>query len=377
MLRAKGSTQVTHWATVVTVLAMTAAMSRADVVTEKPASIVVFPKVIASLALGLDTVIQITNTSNSMVHARCFYVDARLPEGCPLEDPRIGCTPLWQETDFNIILTRQQPTSWQVSEGRLLENEVETVYHHLYGFGIDPGRVPPVSDGFTGELKCVQVMADGTPVGGNSLKGEATLKTVNDGGEVSKYNAIGILGSELVGGTGNTLLLNRPRDGSRPGQYNACPQALILNHFSEGAPDPFNSDTIFTELTLVPCSQDFERQRPGTVTVQFTIYNEYEERFSASTTVTCWKNFNLYQVDSPNDSSASVFSFARLGTTVAQTRITPTDPANGTFNGAVVGVAEAIRAGQSRAAANIHTIGDRFVGTDGGAFDQIILPDLF
>ena len=51
---------------------------RADVVTEKSASILIFPKVIADSET--DTVIQITNTSNSMVHARCFYVDARLQE---------------------------------------------------------------------------------------------------------------------------------------------------------------------------------------------------------------------------------------------------------------------------------------------------------
>ena len=78
---------------------------------------------------------------------------------------------------------------------------------------------------------------------------------------------------------------------------------------------------------------------PASVTVQFDIYNEFEEHLSASTTVTCWKNFFLFQVDSPNNPTMSAFSFATLGTTVAHTRITP-DPAGG----AVIGVAGVTRA---------------------------------
>jgi hypothetical protein len=228
-----------------------------------------------------------------------------------------------------------------------------------------------VSPGFNGELICVQVMADGTPIGSNSLKGEATLKSTN--GDVGKYNAIGILGSNLVGATGNTLLLNRPRDGSREGEYNACPATLLLNHFTDGT----SSGAIANELTLVPCSANFETQTPSKVTVQFAIYNEYEERFSASTTVTCWKNIKLTEIDSPNDPSNSVFSSAVLGTDVAFTRITPADPTDGSFNGAVIGVLETTRGGAARVLANIHSEGDRFTGTDGGAFDEIVLSELF
>jgi hypothetical protein len=352
----------------------------ADVVTEKPASILIFPKVISDGTS--DTVIQITNISNSLVHARCFYVDARLPSFCNgIENPLIGCTPSWQETDFTIWLTKQQPTHWAVSEGRPIDPS-DDYSDNQDGAGLDPGAVPPVTDGFVGELLCVQVMADGTPVGGNSLKGEATLVTPDepgnpDDGDVSKYNAVGILGSNLVGATGNTLLLNRPRDGSREGEYNACPAVLLLNHFTDGASDPISGDTIVTELTVVPCSQDFETQTPSKVTLQFAIYNEYEERFSASTTVTCWKTVRLADIDSPNDPGNSVFSKAVLGTGVAHTRITPADPTDGSFNGAVVGVAEARRDGSGRSTVNIHTEGDRFTGTDGGAFDQIVLPELF
>jgi hypothetical protein len=363
-------------------LGVMATSARADVVTEQGASILIFPKVLNTSAV--DTVIQITNRSQQMVHVHCFYVDAQLPSFCDQEDPRTGCNPQWNETDFTIWLTRQQPTHWVVSSGRPIDPSDDFMHSTAGalmtasdGAGLDPGAIPPVSDGFTGELKCVQVNADGGPVGANSLIGQATLKDKNDS-DVSKYNAIGILGSNLVGATGNTLLLNKPRDGSRDGEYNACPAVLQLNHFTEDTDDLVNDgDDIDTELTLVPCSENFETQQGSKVTVQFAIYNEFEEKFSASTTVNCWKNTRLRDIDSPNNSNNSVFSSEVLGTTVAHTRITPADPTDGTFNGAVVGVAETTRDDEARAAVNIHTEGDRFTGTDGGAFDQIVLPEQF
>jgi hypothetical protein len=355
-------------------LGVMATSARADVVTEQGASILIFPKVLNTA--DVDTIIQITNRSQQMVHVHCFYVDAQLPSFCDQEDPRTGCNPQWNETDFTIWLTRQQPTHWKVSSGRPIDPS-DDFDNGADGAGLDPGAIPPVSDGFTGELKCVQVNADGGPVGANSLIGQATLKN-KDSSDVSKYNAIGILGSNLVGATGNTLLLNKPRDGSRDGEYNACPAVLQLNHFTHGADDLVNDgDPVDTELTLVPCSENFETQQGSKVTVQFAIYNEFEEKFSASTTVNCWKNIFLADIDSPNDHDLSVFSAEVLGTTVAHTRITPADPTDGTFNGAVVGVAETTRDDTARAAVNIHTEGDRFTGTDGGAFDQIVLPEQF
>ncbi|MBI3390066.1 MAG: hypothetical protein HY027_20230 [Deltaproteobacteria bacterium] len=366
-------------------LGVAATSARADVVTEQAASILIFPKVLNTS--GVDTVIQITNRSQQMVHVHCFYVDAQLPSFCDQEDPRTGCNPQWNETDFTIWLTRQQPTHWKVSSGRPIDPS-DDFMHSIAGAtmtasdgaGLDPGAIPPVSDGFTGELKCVQVNADGGPVGANSLIGQATLKSKNSS-DVSKYNAIGILGSNLVGATGNTLLLNKPRDGSRDGEYNACPAVLQLNFFAGDVEDLVNGDAeIDTELTLVPCSENFETQQGSKVIVQFAIYNEFEEKFSASTTVNCWKNGRLSDIDSPNNGDdLSVFSEPVLGTMVAHARITPADPTDGTFNGAVVGVAEVTRAdgNSARAAVNIHTEGDRFTGTDGGAFDQIVLPEQF
>jgi len=400
-------------------LGLIATTAQGAVTTERGASILAFPKVLANG--NSDTLIQITNISNNMVHMRCFYVNAA---------PDVLGNPLWQVTDFNIWLTKQQPTHWQVSQGRFLNPTDSCIVNgrivpsvECADAGIDPGGVPPTPEGFIGELKCVEVDVADNPIGGNHLKGEAT---VNTGGDVAKYNAVGIQGTDLAGETGNELLLNQPLDGdsSAPvGQYNACPNVLLLNQFTDGITDPFilseglgghceglkkplsdgGTPCVFdrdcppgdecvggsrillpdgdlalrsatlTDLTLIPCTQDFENSIPATVTVQFDIYNEFEEHLSASTTVTCWKNFFLFEVDSRNDPNNSVFSAAVLGTEVAHTRITPNPE-----DGAVIGVAGVTRADAlgnlARVALNIHMEGDRFSGSGGTVVDKVTLP---
>ena len=398
-------------------LGMIASSAGALVTTERGASILAFPKVLADGTA--DTLIQITNISNNMVHAQCYYVNAA---------PDVFGNPLWQVTDFTIWLTKQQPTHWQASVGRFVNpvDNTACIDGGQYipgiecdGAGIDPGAIPPTAEGFQGELKCVEVDVAGNPIGGNHLKGEATIITLDD--DVSKYNAIGIQGTDLAGETGPQLLLNQPNDadgGDPVGQYNACPNALLLNHLADGVTDPvlfanglggtcsvgsapcysdadcggsvcnnaprvldatdqvdLRSATL-TDLTLIPCTQDFENKIPESVTVQFVIWNEFEERFSASTTITCWANFYLFQVDSPNDPERSVFSFPILGTVAAHTRITPNPD-----SGAVLGVAGVTRADSqgnlARAAFNIHMEGDRFSASGGEITDVITLPTGF
>src|SRR6185436_8212240 len=161
-------------------LGVMTASARADVTTEEGASILIFPKLIVEGSS--DTVIQITNISNDLVFARCFYVNAQLTTPGIPEHPILN-PPLWLETDFNIRLTRQQPTHWLVSIGRPVDPfdacmSGPTCFPpgiNLNGLGIDPGAVPPVVEDFVGELKCVEVDASGTPIGGNHLKGEATI----------------------------------------------------------------------------------------------------------------------------------------------------------------------------------------------------------
>jgi hypothetical protein len=254
--------------------------------TERPTSVLIFPKVVNT---NPDTIIQITNTGQMMTHAHCFYTDGRT----------VGGRAVWQVTDFEITLTRQQPTHWSVAQGRAV-NPNDSLD------GLDPGLIPPVPLGFTGFLTCVEVAADGTPVSANSLKGEATVGDITFLGgtnNVSKYNAIGIpaCGSPQgpCGDTGegndgdNVLDLNNE-------EYAACPGGLYLNFIAEGAADPAieaNSgpgSVVSTNLTLIPCGMDFENLVPETTAVTVDpIRNEFEERLSTSFPVDCWFSSNL------------------------------------------------------------------------------------
>jgi len=384
-----------------------ASMTRAEVSTDVSGSVLVFTKVVwdgpGPLDGGLtdrDTVIQIANTSNNMVHAHCFYVNGA---------PDFFGNPLWQVTDFSIWLSKQQPTHWVASAGRPVN---PSDAFGSGGAGIDPGLIPPVPPGFTGELKCIQVDASGTPFGGNNLKGEAVI--VSRSGDVSKHNAVAILANPDLAGDdpANELLLNNTPDND--GEYNSCPNELYLNHFVDGTPDPvtqqFNADDctddqcpIRTYLTLVPCSEDFENQIPAEVTVQFEIINELEQVFSTSTTVECWKDTRLADIDAPTGACTlngaacttdeqcidalqgfcnknSSFAVGVLGTGSAFSIISPVD-----LDGGVIGVAEEYHylddGSVARAAWNLQQTGNRFDATEelpgGPVVDTISIPDRF
>jgi len=401
----------------VSVLAL-ASVARAEVSTDVSGSVLVFPKVIwtgnasdAVPASDRDTVIEISNTSNNLVHARCFYIDGR---------PDFFGVPVWQITDFQIWLTRQQPTHWVASQGRAVNPTDE---FGSDGNGLDPGAIPPVPAGFQGELKCIQVDASGTPFGGNNLKGEAVIRSAD--GDVSKHNAIAILANPELAGADPANELRLDNSVNNFGEYNACPNTTLLDHFTDGANDTVVEEhnnvwcaddecPIRTYLTLVPCSQDLENAQPESVTVQFAIVNELEEIFSASTTVQCWKTFRLADVDAPAGrctvsgdacttddqcieddagfcSKQSVFSLGRIGTSTAFTRITPVD-----LDGGVVTVAEQVNYNNLRvdssqisnrtwSAWNPQAIGNRYDATDpaqggppgGPVVDIITLSDLF
>jgi hypothetical protein len=397
----------------------------AEVTTERSASILVFPKVIADGTR--ETVIQITNTSNSMVHAHCFYVNGGLTfpdglDGIPGsgdEVPSAFNPPLWTEIDFDIWLTKQQPTYWVVSEGRLINPDDPTCSDEVDdedddddsadgadcpNAGFDPGRVPPVVETFTGELKCIEVDASGAPLSGNHLKGEATVVVVdpcdieegqtegncrsngdtcednddcpNTTQDAAKYNALGVIGLETNDSNGTLCLGGQPDpEGACPqgAEYNACPQTWILNHYADGAEDIFmrslalqqnqaqgipNPDVnlsgfrVHTSITVVPCAQNFETQVPETVTIQFLITNEFEQPFSASTSVTCWAELELFDIN-------AVFDRNSVGTNFLQTRLRPS---TGTNSGFMV-VAEELHSNgddvEADAAMNLHVEGER------------------
>jgi len=248
--------------------------------TERPGSILIFPKVINTGIPGPETIIQISNTTNIPVFAECFLVDGRTVNG----------SPTWQVTDFSLTLTRQQPTHWAVSLGRAV-NPLDSEQ------GLDPGLIPPVSDGFTGFLTCVQTDVGGAPSGGNALKGEATIGNITGVGgvnNVSKYNAIGIPAVGTVDPDSNVLSL----DGI---EYAACPADLLLNFQAEGGPDPAletagdTASIVSSNLTLVPCGMDFENLVPGKTTLDANLRDEFEENSSVTSgiPVDCWFSADL------------------------------------------------------------------------------------
>lgn len=359
--------------------------AEARITTEESASILVFPKVIADGTR--DTIIQITNTSNNMRHAHCFYVNAAPSiAGLPISDEN---PPLWTEIDFDITLTKQQPTKWVVSTGRRFPAFEDTCAGQANDSsracdpsttgggdadccdaGFDPGRIPPSAPDFTGELKCVEVDASGFPVGGNALKGEATLVDPATG-DVSKYNAIGLKGFDTNNMDG-TLCLGGGVTASCPtgAEYEACPRLWVIDHPSDGAVNPvadnfgYSSDAS-ANLTVVPCTQNFETQAPQDVTLQFLIMNEFEQVLSASTSFQCWASWSLNgdEADSasPYGGISSAFEKATIGTDLVKT----TARAVGNV-GVMMVVEETNNVGSltARSAQNVHTSFDDVTGQD-------------
>src|ERR1700687_117637 len=170
---------------------------RADIASDKPAAILVYPDISVSSSEGEDTVIRLTNTNSATaIIAHCFFIDAN--SHCSggtnngaicTEDPGICtglgfCVPGWQETDFHIQLTPGQPIEWKASDG-LADSQLPIQFgvcqrNPLRSCGGDadcnpfPGgpctpsnagtRIPPVpEDPFEGELKCIAIDANGVP----------------------------------------------------------------------------------------------------------------------------------------------------------------------------------------------------------------------
>jgi len=306
-------------AVVAIALALSASAARADFSTDRPGSILIFPKVVNSPLESRNTVIQITNTSNLTRYAHCFYVNGAAENPYQPPDPELN-PPMCSITDFELTLTKQQPTHWLASRGRAV-NPADDIA------GLDPGTVPPVPPAFTGELVCVEVDESGNPMASNPFKGEATVGDTA-GVDVAKYNATAIAGIDPDSDL--DLELNNT-------EYNACPEGLILNFQAEGGSDAVidalggGSSQVNTSLALVPCSADFDNLIAGSVTVQFDVRNEFEESLSASTTITCWQSLSL------QDPGLSAFG-ELLGTAYGTAKITPNPGAGG-----VVGVASTRR----------------------------------
>lgn len=375
-------------------------------------AIIVFPKIFVDTtgAFGppTETEVQITNTSNSVISARCYWVNATshcsnapsracTPETVAARCPTGGiCVEGWTESDFRFTLTKRQPISFNAGEG-----VPEFPLSDSRGLGGQsnnnsdgsPSAIPPVpEDPFFGELKCVEVdPTDFAPTigfnpannAGGDLAGHATIVAASGGTvDARKYNAI-VLESTTINDRNDTLVLGGPG-----AEYDGCPNVLLMNHFFDdavisshrvaGAFTEGNAN--ITHLTVVPCSENFRIQENdlGGAVLQFLIYNEFEQRFSASMRFDCFKEIQLSDIDTrtgTSDNNKSIFNVAVQGTLSGQTRIRPvrgTERANG-----VLGIAERFfncgsgPGGVCSSAENLH-----FTGTRDQSDYIVLSPDL-
>lgn len=380
--------------------------ARADITSDQAAAILIYPKLVVDTSgvLGppTDSEVQITNTSNSIVAARCFLINTTsFCTNSPVNEP-IACTPeteasttpkcgtggacvqQWTENDFRMTLTKRQPVSWKVSEGRLSDFPLST-----------SSSVPRAqTDPFIGELRCVEVdpttfqpISGFNPInnGAGDLKGEATIVSEDSGtGKVDarKYNAVGIQATDVNNGD-DVLNIGGPQ-----AEYTGCPNVIIVDHLFDDAnvmSTGGTTGTVRTDLTFTPCGADLNLQVPNTVTLQFLVFNEFEQRFSTSTRITCSKEIQMSNIDTrptATDNTASIFNVNVQGTFAGQTRIRPVaDTANG-IGDTILAVAEEFwdctsgpqdptttpKKGRCSDAANVHFQGSRDLG------DTMVLP---
>jgi len=330
---------------VLAAMALWGTRAGADVVSDRPGSVVIWPKVIADGTR--DTIIKLTNTSNLQVQAHCEYIvgtgvcsltpqycsripavaGGGSPDCAPVGNIPNTCNISWLTNDFDVILTRQQPTFWRVSTGRVEDltlpanarcmtfNDSGTLRQKcpgLFPVGMVPpapgaalnGVITPDQPTFRGELRCIQVNEDGSPNTANALKGEAVIETLGTN-QISEYNAINVIGIETQA-NGSPLELNSVN-------YNACPEAVDFTHYNINAEDvsaarlgaPCTSTTdcvVRTEITLTPCRSEFiDPNLPGSgrgtrFNAFIESFDEFESPFSRTPPLECWANLDLAQL---------------------------------------------------------------------------------
>ena len=307
------------------------------VATDRPAAVLIYPRIHVDPANGVDTVIQLTNTSEAPIGVRCSYLNtnghcSNNNAVCRTSAECGGgtCVPGWVETDFRVTLTRLQPISWNASQGLAFLPCDPLSPDRAPCLGLNDGRILAVPETpFLGELRCVEVSDSDAPLDFNVLVGSAsTIRADGSALDASRYNAIGVQAIPGANDHDNRLCLGGiVSSDACPGgaEYAGCPQTLLVDHFFEGAV-PASSPAISSRLTVVPCGQDlFSGATPPLITLQFLVYNEFEQRTSTSVRFRCFLDRRLAdidtQVDVTADDGSSIFSINTQATLAGQTRI--------------------------------------------------------
>lgn len=214
-----------------------------------PSAVLLYPLIVVEGGgATTDTRVELVNLSGRAVDVECIYV------------PAFNCSGF----DFSVHLTPNQPLSWLASQGT------------FNGFT----AVPPFGD--TGELKCIVEPDDESVAAHNTIQGRAAVFGAD--GQTIGYSAVGFL--RLTDGPLTNVI---ELDGVT---YTQCPDE---QHFAFLASDPGNPQAE-SELVLSSCSEDLENLNTMPTVVQLQIFNEFEEVFSAPTTVTCSARRRLDQI---------------------------------------------------------------------------------
>lgn len=336
---------------------LVAGSARADVSSSNPAAIVVFPKIVVdtttSATKKIDTVIQLTNTAPNPINVRCFWINGNghCSNDGAVCNPGVfpsTCTGLGfcqeptgvKETDFSFSLTAKQPIVFTASAGLQFLPLSNIENQNLGSPQSNTGSIQGVPENpMIGELKCIEVNENDQPADSNDLKGEATIEEISVTGptvDIRGYNGIGIQAVQGANNGDDTLILGGPAP-----EYNACPNLLIVDNFFDDA--PVDNETVRTNLTLVPCTEDLNLQLCITTTVQFLVFNEFEERLSTSVPLTCFLELTLSDIGTrlgPSDDASSIFNVAVQGTISGQILIRGVADNDMTHGHGLLGVAE-------------------------------------
>lgn len=215
-----------------------------------PSALVVYP-LIDSDGFSRDTRVELLNMTGRPVDVRCFYITGS------------SCN----EIGFFVRLTPNQPLSWLASQGTV-NNTTRSAVPPFYG---------------QGELKCAVQPSEPSVDAHNAIQGRAVV--FGSDGTTLGYGAVAF--RRLADGEFENVV---ELDGQT---YARCPDE---QHFVFLASDP--SPAIGSELILAPCTEDLENQVPTVGTVQFQVFNEFEQQLSASVSVTCYNRRLLRQISS-------------------------------------------------------------------------------
>lgn len=245
--------------------------------TNLPATVLVAPYLPFDGPAGVnDSRYSITNTGSSTETLRVFYVTNT------------------SETDFTVTLPPHRTVRALAGRGKS-------------GNGT---MIPPLPQGFRGMMLAFPVDGDGNAVGHNVLIGSVAFKT--SAGPYGGYNMVGFRSLNGEAGEPGVLHFNGV-------DLELWPSSTLLMH------GHFFTDTDTAQsdrLVLVTPPNLITGAYYGT-TMQFLVYNEFEQRFSTSRLLpSCYFESEITNIDTPQN-ARSIFARGVSGTVFGQTRIRP------------------------------------------------------